>query len=732
MSANPGVERMQLGHAARKAGRVDEALDYYRSAVELEPESAEAHSVYGLMLLQLGRATEAEEPLRKAVAIAPAHPALRMNLAQWLTQQGSLDEAVRVVESIVADEPNRHWAWERLGELKARLGRFDEAAENFGRAVQLQPQDPSLLFKLAQANFDCGRGKEAAKVLAAAARLAPGTPAIFRLNADLHVAAADWGALEREAVAWRKVAPQDPAPWRALAKAQLQSGYPRLAMQSHQRAFELGGRSAEWLATYGRVCLHALEHDAAEAAFAEAEKLDPKHAPLLSNVAILRMWQGDFDGARAYCRRALDSNPRDATALKTLADLLGKRLPAADLAELQAVAESPETTLPDRITAWYSLGDCLDAEDRVDEAFAAYERANALVGEKGRVEGLRYDRVQSKRNTAELVSIFGSLPPAPAPAAPAHDGPGAGDLVDEAFAPYERANALVGEKARVEGLRYDRLQSKRNTAELVSIFGSLPPAPAPAGPADDGPVPIFIVGMPRSGTTLVESVVGAHSRVATGGETAGIRALLPDFLAQARAMSLARIPEEKWAEWRAVYRGLLPPVGDAHFVTDKNPFNFDAVGIIRRLFPAARIVHVRRNPVETGFSIYRNEFAKLVRFTHDLEDIGHFYGEYARVMAHWERVAGDAFTTIQYEDFVTGFPGTARELIAWCGLQWEEGCAEFWKSGRAVSTISTMQVRKPPERPGLRAEAYSAHLGQLVETLKAVGVDLETGRYAGE
>jgi Flp pilus assembly protein TadD len=668
MSANPGVERMQLGHAARKAGRVDEALDYYRSAVELEPESAEAHSVYGLMLLQLGRATEAEEPLRKAVAIAPAHPALRMNLAQWLTQQGSLDEAVRVVESIVADEPNRHWAWERLGELKARLGRFDEAAENFGRAVQLQPQDPSLLFKLAQANFDCGRGKEAAKVLAAAARLAPGTPAIFRLNADLHVAAADWGALEREAVAWRKVAPQDPAPWRALAKAQLQSGYPRLAMQSHQRAFELGGRSAEWLATYGRVCLHALEHDAAEAAFAEAEKLDPKHAPLLSNVAILRMWQGDFDGARAYCRRALDSNPRDATALKTLADLLGNRLPAADLAELQAVAESPETTLPDRITAWYSLGDCLDAEDRVDEAFAA----------------------------------------------------------------YERANALVGEKARVEGLRYDRVQSKRNTAELVSIFGSLPPAPAPAAPADDGPVPIFIVGMPRSGTTLVESVVGAHSRVATGGETAGIRALLPDFLAQARAMSLARIPEEKWAEWRAVYRGLLPPVGDAHFVTDKNPFNFDAVGIIRRLFPAARIVHVRRNPVETGFSIYRNEFAKLVRFTHDLEDVGHFYGEYARVMAHWERVAGGAFTTIQYEDFVTRFPESARELVAYCGLEWEEGCGEFWKRDRAVSTISTMQVRKPPERPGMRAEAYSAHLGPLVEALKDVGVDLETGRYAGE
>jgi tetratricopeptide (TPR) repeat protein len=660
------MNSMELGHAARKAGRAAEALDHYRSAVELEPGSAEAQSVYGLMLLQLGRAAEAEAPLRKAVAIAPAHPALRMNLAQWLTQQGSLDEAVSVVEGILADEPNRHWAWERLGELKARLRRFEEAADSFGRAVQLQPQDPSLLFKLAQANFDSGRRKEAAQVLAAAAMLAPGTPAIFRLQADLHAAAADWGALEREAVAWRNADPRDPAPWRALAKAQLQSGYARLAMQSHERAFELGGRSAEWLATYGRVCLHALDHDAAEAAFAEAEKLDPKNAAMLSGAAILRMWKGDFDGARAYCRRALESNPRDATALKTLVELMDNRLPAADFAALQALAESAETKLPDRITAWYSLGDCLDAEDRIDEAFAAYERANALVGEQARAEGLRYDRAQSKRNTAELISIFGSLPP------------------------------------------------------------------GPAASANDGPVPIFIVGMPRSGTTLIESVIGAHSRVATGGETAGIRTLLPDFLAQARATPLARIPEEKWAEWRAVFRGLLPPVGDAHFVTDKNPFNFDSIGIIRRLFPGARIVHVRRNPVETGFSIYRNEFAKLVRFTHDLEDVGHFYGEYARVMAHWERVASDSFTTIQYEDFVTRFPESARELIAYCGLEWEEGCGEFWKGDRAVSTISTMQVRKPPERPGMRAGAYAAHLDPLVGALRATNVDLESGRFDGD
>lgn len=666
MSANPGIAQMQQGHAARKAGRADEALAFYRSAVELEPGSAEAQSVYGLMLLQLGRAAEAEAPLRKAVTLAPAHPAVRMNLAQWLAQKGSLEEAVQVVESVAADEPGRHWAWERLGELKARLRRFDEAAEHFGRAVHLQPQDPSLLFKLAQASFDSGRRAEAARVLTAAAALAPGNTAIFRLQSHLHEAAADWGALEREAVAWRAVAPQDPAPWRMLAKAQWQSGYPRLAMQSHQRAFELGGRSAEWLAIYGRVCLHALDLDAAEAALAEAETLDPKNFGMLSSTAMLRMWRNDLDGARSYCRRALDVNPRDAIALGTLAKIDDGRLRAADLESLRALTGDKDAALADRITGSYVLGDCLDTEDRIDDAFAAYGRANALAARQAKAENLLYDRMLRSQQTEEFISMFRHLPAAPSDA----DSP--------------------------------------------------------------GPTPIFIVGMPRSGTTLTESVIGAHSAVATGGETAGIRAILPDLLAQVRSIPLAKIPEEKWAAWRATYREVLPPTGAARFVTDKNPWNYDSVGIIARLFPGARIIHVRRNPVETGFSIWRNEFAKLVRFTHDLVDIGHYYGEYARVMAHWERVAGDAFTTIQYEDFVTGFPETARELIAYCGLEWEEGCGEFWKGDRAVSTISTMQVRKPPTKPGRRAEAYSAHLGPLVEALKLMRIDLETGRYTGD
>jgi sulfotransferase family protein len=150
--------------------------------------------------------------------------------------------------------------------------------------------------------------------------------------------------------------------------------------------------------------------------------------------------------------------------------------------------------------------------------------------------------------------------------------------------------------------------------------------------------------------------------------------------------------------------------------------------VISRLFPAAKIIHVRRNPVETGLSIFRNQFSHLVRFTNRLEDIGHAYGGYARLMAHWERVAAGRFITIQYEDFIRRFDEGARELVAYCGLDWEEGCARFWESGRSVLTISAMQVRKPPSKASSRAQAYAKHLAPLIDALKATGVDLVTGR----
>ena len=637
MTEEPLSEPMTQGHAARRAGNYEEALGHYHRALAQQSDSAEANSAYGLMLLQLGRAPEAGPFLQKAE---------------------------KILAKAAADEPRLWQAWENLGKLKARSRRFAEAESDFARAVALRPKDPSLLFKWARACFDNGRVDEALRILGDAARLAPGHPAILRLYADVFESRGAWPDLERVALDWTRAHPGSAPAWRSLAKAQWETGYPQRAVQSFTTSLDIGGREADGLAILGRISLHALDLEGAAKALDEAESLDPRNSVMLSAKALLMMWNGNYDEAQAYCRRSLAVNPGDVAAYKTLTQIASGRLSGDEMAALRAIADREDGRIQDRITALFALADCLDAADRIDEAFACYERANRMAVERARAEGLLYDPAATTRQTAELISIFATVP---------------------------AAATKHGE-----------------------------------------PRPIFILGMPRSGTTLVESVFGAHSKVAAGGEKAGIRRILPEYLAFARSGRVAGIPESQWAQWRALYLRETPAPAGIEAMTDKNPWNFDALGLILGLFPAARIVHIRRNPVETGFSIFRNEFSKLIRFANRLEDIGHYFGEYARVMAHWERIAGDRFTTIQYEDFVRQFEAAAPALLAACGLDWEEACGQFWKSQRAVSTISSMQVRRPPGKPATRAQAYAAHLEPLAAALQSSRVDLESGRTLAE
>lgn len=652
-------ERIKLGHAARRAGRVADALEHYRAALASEPESAEANSVYGLMLLNLGRVEESEVPLRKAVDITPGHVAYRMNLAQLLMQQSKHDEAVQLVEGILADDPQSWWASEKLGDLQIGQRKFADAEAHYGRAARLRPNDPSILFKWARSSFDSGHVDAAERILRDAARLAPDHDAIYRLGSEIFESKAKWATLEKLATAWARLHPKSAYAWRSLARAQWETGYLRQAMQNFQTSLDLGGRNADSLAMFGRLCLSAFEFDSAVKALAEAEALDPNNSPMLSAQAVRLMLSGHYDEAKSYCRRSLNVNKDDASAYKALTQLTSGHLPAGDLEALHALADREDISSQDRTTAAYALADCLDACGEFDQAFATYERANRLASERAEMEGFSYDRAARKQQTDELISVFNSVP------------------------------------ARANGT--------------------------------SGLTPIFIVGMPRSGTTLIESVIGAHSKVFACGERAALRWIMQEYLARARATAPAGIPEDALRQWRELYWKETPDTRGATFITDKNPWNFDAIGAIQQLFPDARIIHVRRNPVETGFSIFRNEFRKFLPFTNRLEDIGHYYGEYARLMAHWERVAGGRFTTVQYEEFTGQFDIAGPALLATCGLDWQESCGTYWKSGRVISTMSTMQARQPLGKPTDRARLYAAHLLPLLDSLNASGVDLTTG-----
>ena len=280
--------------------------------------------------------------------------------------------------------------------------------------------------------------------------------------------------------------------------------------------------------------------------------------------------------------------------------------------------------------------------------------------------------------------------------------------IDTAMSHYQLAHDLARQRDKSEGRGYDPREVEQRLQRLQELASMRLPTPPRLVNA---PRPIFIVGMPRSGTTLVESVLAAHSRVIGLGERAmmqQIKRALLDLDASGQAPDVATLQA-----WIASYYQDLPDLGGADHVTDKHPLNFESAGLISQLLSDAVIVHVRRDPVETCLSIYRQEFNKHWTFTHRFVDIAHYYSCYARLVAHWERTLGSRFVTIHYEDLAMNFRTAAPQLLAACGLEWEDSCLDFQSSPRPIATFSTVQARDPVRSGNGRAAKYEKFLGEL-------------------
>lgn len=284
---------------------------------------------------------------------------------------------------------------------------------------------------------------------------------------------------------------------------------------------------------------------------------------------------------------------------------------------------------------------------------------------------------------------------------------------DEAFAAFDRANQAA-RAAASPALRYDRAAHERLVDGLIAL------PPAPRGAPDDWS-PVFVCGLFRSGSTLVEQILSRHSRVTKGGELEVLPALVetrlqpyPEQLAAATPDRIAGVRETYLAEVRTLYP-------DADVLTDKRPDNFLHIGLIKRLFPSARIVHTTRALRDTMLSVWFLHFDDSVRYGHALDDIVHWFGQYTRLMAHWRSLYGDDIHDIAYEDVVANPRETIAALLGFCGLDWQDAVLAEQGAGDVVRTASVWQVRQPLHgRSAGRWRNYARHIaphvGPLVET----------------
>ncbi|MBS0380202.1 MAG: sulfotransferase [Proteobacteria bacterium] len=432
--------------------------------------------------------------------------------------------------------------------------------------------------------------------------------------------------------------------------------------------------------------------DAAGALAAYAEALrrgiaDPQEVHL-NRAVILAEDLRETDAARAELLRALELAPAYRPALLNLANLhedLGER-EAARARYLELLGLNPGD-----VQALARLGQLTGREDAPPLI--------ATIQERLADPGLSFaDRASLGFSLARLRDACGEYGPA----------------FQAATAANAASRASVHPPAR-----YDRAAQEALTQALIRAF----PAPAPqAADPGPGPQPIFICGMYRSGSTLTEQLLAGHTQVRPGGELTLLPQLIgarvnpfPAAMGRASPTTL----EDLAREYRAGLARLFP--GALH-VTDKRPDNFLLIGLIKRLFPAARIVHTTRDPLDTCLSIFFLHADPQLSYALDLADTGHYFGQYRRLMAHWKSLYGPDILDFNYDALVRDPRTAVGGLLGFLGLPWQESCLDFRERAGAVRTASVWQVREGLyRRSSGRASHYGRELAGLAAELRAFG-----------
>jgi tetratricopeptide (TPR) repeat protein len=472
------------------------------------------------------------------------------------------------------------------------------------------------------------------------------------------------GRVPEAIVAYQRILAQAPALsdcWYRLAVLQRKTREFSAALDSYQQALGRGVKKPEEV-HLNRGVIYADDlrrDDAAEAEFLAALALNPAYIPALLNLGNLHEDLGRRAQAVAAYERILALDPRSWQALARYANL--KTFTTRDdplIARLRAAVAEPTVGAADRADLGFALGRALDACGDHAAAFEAYCAANRDSRESAVPGTARYDRTIEAQFVDRLIAAF----------------PAAGAAVSS-------ASAALPQDSECRVL----------------------------------PRPIFVCGMFRSGSTLLEQMLAGHPQIAAGGEL--------DFLPRIAQTALAPFPEsiasappQRLRALAAQYLNSLAELfPGAAYVTDKRPDNFLYIGLIKRMFPDAKIVHTMRDPLDNCLSIFFLHLDQRMSYALDLMDIGHHYRQYLRLMAHWKTLFAADIIDINYDALVREPKPVTERLFAFLDLEWNEQCLAVPPTGRAIRTASVWQVREPLH---LRSSGRARHYARELATLR--------------
>ena len=652
------------------------------------PGEANALHMLGLMAYNKGNPDKAIAYLREACSASDAPGLFCSNLTEMLRQRGQLAEAEQVGRKAVARDPRMVSAWNNLGIVLQESGKLEESRACLEKVIGLEPENAEAHNNLGNTFKRLGTIAKAERHWKKALALKPHYAETYSNLANLfneqgqYDKALEYGqrAIDLNPLlfdAYINLAAAESSRWRyagALVWLDL------LVAIAPENPMALSTRS-----------MTLKELDRLDEAFKDAEralKIQPDNAEVQSAYGTILLTLGRFDEAILHFERALTLpsaiRERILISRATAYEENGKSEEA--LNQLDAiVAEYPHSA-----GAWYSRADLVK--------FKADDPALRKMQDLIKPKGIQSDADRMSLNFA-LGKAFLDI----------------GDS-DKAFRYLHEGNRM--KRALIH---YDPEATHQWMDSLEKAF---PPAVFERfyGQGCTSPLPVFILGMPRSGTTLIEQILASHSQIHGAGELKYLSRIIDDNGGMPNAMN--GLTGEKLASMGAAYvEKVFPLAQGKSYVVDKMPANFMHAGLIHLMLPHAKIIHSRRNPVDTCLSCYSKLFGGEQSFTYNLEELGRFHTDYQKLMAHWRRVLpASHFIEVDYEDVVGDIEAQARRMLDFIGVGWEPSCLEFYTTQRSVRTASVNQVRKPVYTTS--AGRWRPHANNLKPLLKALGVEV--------
>ena len=713
-----------------QAGQMGPAAELYQQIVEREEENADALHLFGVLRHQQGDHAAGLELIGKAVVLQPSIPDFHVNLAEVYRALGHFDRAMgccRTALRLSSDHPGAHC---NLALALHGLGRHAEAVEEFNLALKLRPDSWLAHSNLGISLRVLGHLDEALMHFRRAVELAPDQA---QARSNLGQMLVDTGNAEEALPHCREA-------------VRLQ---PNLAALHHN----LGNA----LKALGQVL-------DAKAAYLEAIRLDLDLAQSYARLGVVLQQEGKLNEALGWLKQAVEIKPADGTFWECLADLYMER---EDYAEAILCWRRVLALDPKRAAAHNKLGCAMQEEGQSDEAeehfhaalklqpslAAAHlslaelreERGDLVEAESAIREALRVQPAFAIPHGRLAVLLRGRLPDADFTALQEHladpqlgGGPrarllfGLAHVLDArgdypgAAACLSQANALALEPRGGRKPKYDPAVHEKFVDRLLQIFGP-DFFSRTSGMGLPTRRPVFVFGLPRSGTTLIEQVLASHSLVHGAGELRIVWETLfsiPIMLGQPErpldwldcvdgldASAIQRLAQQHESRLTGLARGA------AERIVDKMPDNYMYLGFLAALFPRASFIHCRRNFRDVAVSCWMTDF-RSIPWANDMEHIATRFRQYRRLMEHWRKVIPVPILEVEYEETVTDVEKVARRLVDWCGLPWESACLRFHETQRTIRTASVTQVRKPIyETSVARWRNYETALADLFAAL---------------